>query len=161
MGVMHGLDERRLRQQMDAIDRLNEKLEGIKLLKGIEVDILEDGKLALPDSLLAELDLVVGAIHSHFDLSERRRTMRVLRALDRPAFSILAHPSGRRIRQRRPLMLDFERILSVAKARPCFVELDAQAERLDLDDLNCRLARDVLNARPLTEVRQLLKTTLG
>lgn len=142
LGVVHGLDERRLRQQMQAIDRLNAELKGIRLLKGVEVDILEDGSLALPDALLAELDLVVGAIHGHFDLSESRQTMRVLRAMDHRAFSILAHPSGRLIGERRPLALDFERILAVAKARPCFVELDSQPKRLDLDDVRCRLARE-------------------
>jgi DNA polymerase (family 10) len=142
LGILHGLDERRVRQQMDAIDRLNEELVGLKLLKGIEVDILEDGSLALPDSLLAELDVVIGAVHGHFDLSESRQTMRVLRAMDRRAFSILAHPSGRLIGERAPLKLDFERVLKVAKARPCFVELDSQPKRLDLDDLKCRLARE-------------------
>jgi DNA polymerase (family 10) len=142
LGVVHGLDERRLRQQMEAIDRLNAELKGIRLLKGVEVDILEDGSLALPDSLLAELDLVVAAIHGHFDLSESRQTMRVLRAMDHRAFSILAHPSGRLIGERRPLALDFERIIAVAKARPCFVELDSQPRRLDLDDVRCRLAHE-------------------
>jgi len=142
LGAVHGLDERRLRRQMEEIDRLNAQLKGIRLLKGIEVDILEDGSLALPDSLLAELDLVVGAIHGHFDLSESRQTMRVLRAMDHRAFSILAHPAGRLIGERRPLALDFERIFAVAKARPCFVELDSQPRRLDLDDVKCRLARE-------------------
>ena len=142
LGVVRGLDERRLRQQMEDIDRLNSELKGIRLLKGIEVDILEDGSLALPDPLLAELDLVVGAIHGHFDLSEGRQTMRVLRAMDHRAFSILAHPGGRLIGERPPLALDFERILGVAKARPCFVELDSQPKRLDLDDLKCRLAHE-------------------
>ena len=196
LGIVHGLDERRLRKQMEAIDRLNAELKGIRLLKGIEVDILADGSLALPDALLAELDLVVAAVHSHFDLSASRQTMRVLRAMDHRAFSILGHPGGRLIGERRPLALDLERILKAAKARPCFMELDSQPQRLDLDDMQCRLAReqgvlvsiasdahaaaqfdylgggtlqarrgwltaaDVVNTRPLTEVRRLLKSTI-
>jgi DNA polymerase (family 10) len=142
LGVVHGLDEHRLRRQMDEIDRLNTQLKGITLLKGIEVDILEDGDLALPDALLAGLDIVVAAIHGHFDLSERRQTARVLRALDHRALSVLAHPGARRIGARRPIALDFERVLKAAAARPCFVELNAQPERLDLDDVECRLARE-------------------
>ena len=142
MGMVHGLDERRLRAQMKAIDRLNGELRGIQVLKGIEVDILEDGSLALPDALLAELDLVVAAVHSHFDLSENRQTTRVLRALDHRAVSILGHPGGRLIGERQPLALNYSRIFDAAKARPCFMELDAQPQRLDLDDLRLRQSRD-------------------
>jgi DNA polymerase (family 10) len=142
LAIVHGLDERRLRRQMEAIDRLNAELKGIRLLKGIEVDILADGSLTLPDTLLAELDLVVAAVHSHFDLSESRQTTRVLKAMDHRAFSILGHPGGRLLGERRPLALDLERILKAARARRCFVELDSQPQRLDLDDIGCRLAHE-------------------
>jgi DNA polymerase (family 10) len=195
LGMVKGLDERRLRQQMEAIDRLNEK-PGITLLKGIEVDILEDGRLALPDDLLSELDVVVGAIHSHFDLTEQKQTRRILRAMEHRAFSILGHPSARLIGERHPIALNMQRICSAAKSRPCYLELDGQPDRLDLDDTNCRLARehgvlvsiasdahhsaqfanlnfgviqarrgwlraqDVLNTKPLAEVRRLLRATM-
>lgn len=195
LGVVKGLDERRLRQQMEAIDGLNEKLD-ITLLKGVEVDILEDGKLALPSDLLAELDVVVAAIHSHFDLTEQQQTRRVLRAMEHPAFGILGHPGARLIGERRPIALDMQRICQAAKERPCYLELDSQPNRLDLDDAHCRLAReygvlvsiasdahhgsqfeyldygvvqarrgwlraqDVLNAKPLAEVRRLLRATM-
>ena len=140
--VAHGLDVRRLRQQMEAIDRLNERLRGIVLLKGIEVDILADGKLDLPDSVLGELDLVVGAVHSAFDLPPAKQTERMLRAMDHPNFSILAHPNGRLLGTRDAYAFDFERVLRHAKERGCFLELNAQPERLDLFDTQCRQAKE-------------------
>ena len=95
-----GLDSARLLQQTEAIDRLNATLSGITILKGIEVDILEDGNLDLPDDVLGRLDLVVGAVHSLFKLSKQKQTDRILKAMDHPHFSILAHPSGRLIGRR-------------------------------------------------------------
>lgn len=140
--VAHGLDPRRLAEQCDAIDRLNEKLDGIVLLKGIEVDILEDGQLDLPDSALARLDLVVGAVHSRFELPRAKQTERILRAMDNRYFTLLAHPSGRVIESRAPYDVDMLRILRHARARGCFLELNAHPERLDLLDTQCRLAKD-------------------
>jgi DNA polymerase (family 10) len=98
--VTHGLDEKRLLQQIEEIDCLNQRLKGITVLKGIEVDILEDGSLDLPDPILAQLDLVIGAIHSKFHLSRAKQTTRILKAMDHPHFSMLAHPSGRLLEQR-------------------------------------------------------------
>jgi DNA polymerase (family 10) len=142
LGLVKGLDERRLRRQMEAIDRVNEKARGIRLLKGIEVDILEDGRLALPDSVLAELDVVVASIHSHFDLGKQKQTARVLRALEHRSLTVLGHPSARLIGERRPIALDMERICAAAKSRPCYLELNCQPQRLDLDDVHCRLSRE-------------------
>lgn len=140
--MAHGLDERRLRRQGEAIDRLNERLSGFTVLKGIEVDILEDGKLDLPDSALAHLDLVVGAVHSRFHLSRVRQTERILRAMDRPHFTMLAHPSGRLIPAREPYDVDMARVIRKAAERGCFLELNAHPERLDLLDSYCRMAKD-------------------
>lgn len=142
LGVVKGLDERRLRRQMEAIDRMNEKARAIRLLKGIEVDILEDGRLALPDSVLAELDVVVASIHGHFDLGKQKQTARVLRALEHRSLTVLGHPSARLIGERRPIALDMERICAAAKSRPCYLELNCQPQRLDLDDVHCRLSRE-------------------
>jgi len=142
LGIYRGLDVRRLRRQMETIDRLNEKLRGFTLLKGIEVDILEDGALALPESVLAELDLVVASIHSHLDLGEQKQTKRVLRAMEHRAFSILGHPSARLIGERNAMALDMERICAAAKSRPCYLELNGMLQRLDLNDVHCRLARE-------------------
>ena len=140
--VARGLDPRRLLEQMDAIDALNERLQGITLLKGIEVDILEDGSLDLPDRVLGRLDLVVGAVHSHFHLSRRKQTERIVRAMDHPHFSILAHPTGRLIDLREPYDVDMLAILRHARQRGCFVELNAHPERLDLLDVHCMMARE-------------------
>ena len=140
--VARGLDEDRLLRQIEEIDRLNETLHGITLLKGIEVDILEDGRLDLPDRVLARLDLVVGAVHDHFGLSAKKQTARILRAMEHKYFSILAHPSGRLLLRREAYAVDMPRVIEAARERGCFLELNAQPLRLDLNDTHCRLARE-------------------
>lgn len=140
--VVHGLDERRLLEQVEAIDRLNETLNGITLLKGIEVDILEDGRLDLPDQVLRRLDLVVAAVHTRFDLPRKKQTERILRAMDSPCFTLLAHPTGRLLLEREGYDVDMARIIRHARQRGCFLELNSQPKRLDLDEQHCRLARD-------------------
>lgn len=140
--IAHGLDSKRLGAQLDAIDRLNESLRGIVLLRGIEVEILEDGRLDLSDAVLGRLDLVVGAVHSAFGLSRARQTARVQRAMDHPNFSILAHPNGRLFGTRGPCEIDMERVIRHARERGCFLELNSQPERLDLFDLQARQAKD-------------------
>jgi DNA polymerase (family X) len=142
LGIVRGLDADRLARQCDDIDALNERLRGFTVLKGIEVDILEDGRLALPDATLEKLDVVIIAVHSHFDLSEARQTARVLRALERPRASILAHPSGRVLGERGPLALDFDRVLQAMRDRGCYLEVDGQPLRLDLDDVHVKAAHD-------------------
>lgn len=142
LAVAHGLDAEHLARQIDLVDEMNEQLTGITLLKGIEVDIREDGTLDLPDSVLARLDLVVGAVHQHFALPAAQQTDRLLRAMDHPHFSILAHPTARLLGERAPIAFDLERVLRHARERGCFLELNAQPSRLDLDDHACRMARD-------------------
>jgi len=141
--VANGLDEKRLRKQIEAIERLNDELEDIVILKSIEVDILEDGTLDLPDSVLKELDLTVCSIHSGFSLPRKKQTERVLRAMDNRCFNILAHPTGRLIGERDPYEIDIERVMEAAKESGCFLEVNAQPVRLDLDDAACRMARDM------------------
>jgi DNA polymerase (family 10) len=140
--MVDGLDERRLLAQMEEIDRLNAKLKGLRLLKGIEVEILEDGRLDLPDSVLEKLDLVIGSIHSHFRLPERRQTERILRAMDQRFFSILGHPSGRLINEREPYAVDLSAVIRNARGRGCFLELNANPQRLDLTDTYCQMAKE-------------------
>lgn len=140
--IARGLDSVQLTKQIDEIDRLNEQLKGITLLKGIEVDILEDGSLDLPDWVLGKLDLVVGAVHSRFGLSRARQTERILRAMDHPHFTLLAHPSGRLIDKREPYDVDMLRIIRKAKERGCYLELNAHPERLDLLDTYCQAAKE-------------------
>lgn len=140
--VAHGLDPIELAKQCDEIDHLNAQLDGIVLLKGIEVDILEDGSLDLPDTVLARLDLVIGAVHSHLGLPRAKQTARILRAMDSRHFTLLAHPSGRLIGQREACDVDMLRIIRHAKQRGCFLELDSQPERLDLLDSHCQSAKE-------------------
>lgn len=140
IGIVRGLDASRLARQGEAIDALNERLRGFTVLKGAEVDILEDGRLALPDAALERLDIVVIAVHSHFDLPESKQTARILRALERPSVSILAHPSGRLLGEREPYPLDFERVLEAVRERGCFLEVNGQPLRLDLDDVHIKAA---------------------
>lgn len=140
--VAHGLDSSRLLRQMDKIDELNEAIEGIVLLKGAEVDIYEDGALDLPEDVLARLDVVVGAVHSRFDLPRAQQTRRVLRALACPHLDILAHPAGRLIGGREPMELDMPRIVRRAREAGVVLELNASPDRLDLTDVYCRMARD-------------------
>jgi DNA polymerase (family X) len=191
--IAHGLDAKRLRTQIAEIDRLNARLDGITVLKSSEVDILEDGSLDLPDSILRELDFTVCAVHSHFNLSRERQTERIMRAMDNPLFTIFAHPTGRLIEARPPCELDLDRLIGAAKERGCFLEVNAQPDRLDLDDVACKMAKemgvklavstdahgpndfgfiqlgidqarrgwlepeDVINTRPLGELRKLLQ----
>jgi len=141
MAFAHGLDANGLLRQMDRIDEFNAKLQGFVLLKGVEVDILEDGTLDLPQDVLRRLDVVVGAVHSGFGLSQEKQTARLLRAMDSPCFSILAHPTGRLINERAPYGVDLPRVIRHARERGCFLELNAQPTRLDLTDLACRMAK--------------------
>jgi DNA polymerase (family 10) len=143
VAMAHGLDAKRLAEQIRQIDRLNAKLEGIRLLKSCEVDILENGSLDLPDGILRELDLTVCSIHYKLNLPPERQTERILRAMDNPFFRILGHPTGRLINQRPPSDIDIERILRAAAERACFLEVNAQPERLDLSHVHCKLAKEL------------------
>ncbi len=140
--VAHGLDADRVLRQVEAIDELNGRLKGFRVLKGIEVDILEDGRLYLPDSVLGRLDLVIGAVHSGFELPRQKQTDRILKAMDHRYFSLLAHPSGRLLGERGAYDVDMMRVIRHAAERGCYLELDSQPKRLDLDDNYCRIARD-------------------
>lgn len=141
--VANGLDKKRLLQHIKAMDKLNDKLDNIRLLKSIEVDIMDDGSLDLPDSVLKQLDLRVCSIHYKFNLSRRKQTERVLRAMDNPHFNIFAHPSGRLINEREAYDIDLERIMQGARERGCFLEVNAHPDRLDLTDDACLLAREI------------------
>lgn len=140
LGMVRGLDASRLARQINEIDALNSSPSGITLLKGIEVDILEDGSLALPDSMLKGLDVVVASVHDHFGLSRRRQTDRLLRAIDRPYVSVLGHPMSRLIEERAAIDCDWAKVFRRAHERPLYLELNSQPARLDLDDVLVREA---------------------
>lgn len=141
--LTNGQDERRLRKQMEAIQRLNAKLRGLRLLTGAEVDILEDGSLDLPDDLLRDLDVTVCSVHSKFTLPPEKQTERVLRAMEHPSFRILGHPTGRLLLRRKGHPLDVDRLIARAKELGRVFELNSQPDRLDLDEIACRRAKEV------------------
>ena len=141
--IAHGLNVKRLATQIEEIDRLNQQLQHFKILKGAEVDILENGSLDLPNGILGQLDLTVCAVHYKFNLSRRKQTERIIRAMDNPYFNILAHPTGRLLNEREPYDLDMEQIMAAALERGCFLEVNAQPVRLDLTDLHCKMAKDM------------------
>jgi DNA polymerase (family 10) len=143
LSMTHGFDAKRLAIRNEEIDRLNEKLEGFIVLKSIEVDILEDGSLDLPNSILKELDLTVCSVHSKFNLPREKQTERITRAMDNPYFNIFAHPSGRLIDEREPYDVDMERVMEAAKERGYVMEVNAHPDRLDLSDVHCKLAKDM------------------
>ena len=141
--VAHGMDEKRIRAQLEEIDALNETLKGITILKSAEVDILEDGSLDMPRSVLETLDLTVCSVHTKFNLSRQKQTQRILKAMEDPHFTILAHPTGRLIGLREPYAIDMEAVIAQAKERGCILELNAQPDRLDLNDIHCKMAKEM------------------
>lgn len=141
--VAGGLDEKQVFENIKRTDKLNENFKDFTILKGIEVDILEDGSLDLSDKVLKELDIVVAAIHYKFNLSREEQTERILRAMDNPYLNIIAHPTGRLINEREPYDIDLEKIMQKAKENNCILEINSQPSRLDLNDLNSRKAKEM------------------
>jgi DNA polymerase (family 10) len=184
VAMAHGLDPARLTRQIREIDRINGRLSGITILKGIEVDILKDGDLDLPDTAL---------VHSFFDLPREAQTRRVIRAMQNRHVSIIGHPTGRLIGSRAAYDIDMERVVAAARELGCHLEINAQPDRLDLNDIHARAAKeagvrlaistdahsvdgfrnmrfgvgqarrgwltadDVINTRPLNELRKMLR----
>jgi DNA polymerase (family 10) len=143
VSMAHGLNAADLAEEIAEIDRLNSRLKDFVVLKAIELDILVDGSLDLPDEILKELDFTACSVHYNVNLSREKQTERIIRAMDNPHFNILAHPTGRLINKRDPYEVDLERLMAAAKERGCFMELDAQPDRLDLADIYCKLAKDM------------------
>ena len=143
LSVARGLDEKRALKELEEIDRVNEKVDGITLLKGMEVDILEDGSLDMSDEVLKELDIVLIAVHYKFNLSKQKQTERILKAFENPYVNILAHPTGRMIGLREPMELDMHMILKRAKEYNIHMEINAQPERLDLNDIYAKMAKEM------------------
>jgi DNA polymerase (family 10) len=140
--VANGMDEKRTLEQIKKIRAAQESVPGIRLLAGIEVDILKTGKLDLDDEVLAQLDVVVASVHSYMNQGRAEMTERILAALENPYVQILAHPTGRLVLRRDPFDYDMERILDAAKAHGVVVECNAFPDRLDLKDVHLRMARE-------------------
>ncbi|MRI83944.1 MAG: DNA polymerase/3'-5' exonuclease PolX [Nitratiruptor sp.] len=138
-----GPSPQELLRQLDEIARLNRELEGITILSGIEVDILPDGSLDMDPAILQRLDVVIGAIHSHFRLPRELQTKRLLRAMEEPSLTILAHPTGRIIDKRPPMELDLEAIFTQAARLGVAMEINGQPDRLDLPDIQIKMAKEL------------------
>jgi DNA polymerase (family 10) len=132
-GYAHGMSEDTVLRQHDEIERLNRELQGIVVLKGVESDILDDGRLDYEDRFLERFDFVVASIHSRFNLNRKEMTRRICRALEHPATVILGHPTGRLLLQREPYEVDMDEVLETAAAHRVAVEINANPHRLDLD----------------------------
>jgi DNA polymerase (family X) len=139
--IAGGLSPEKLWEQIRFIDRLNERLDGIRILKSAEVDILADGSLDYSDELLSQLDYTVCSIHSRFGMGRADQTERLLRAMDNRHFHILGHATGRLLLKRPGYELDMDRVISHALQRGCCFEINSSPDRLDLSAENARLAR--------------------
>jgi len=140
--VAGGQTEKEILKELEHIDRLNSKLKGFRVLKGAEVDILPDGSLDYPDSVLKELEVVIAAIHSNFKMEREKMTKRIIRALQNKYVSILSHPTGRLIGKRDPYQVDIEDIIKAAKDTGTYLELNSFPDRLDLSDVHCKRAKE-------------------
>ena len=140
--IANGLDEDRITEQFKEIDKLNEKLDEIEILKGAEVNIDSNGKLDLNNSILKELDVVIASIHSGFKNTKQKLTDRIITAMHNDYVNIIGHPTGRIIHQREALDLDLTEIFNVASDFGIHMELNSYPNRLDLSDLNCRKAKN-------------------
>ena len=156
VAVAHGLTSERFKMQWDEIDEINADFEKeakrsagllksartFKIFKGVECDILPDGRMDLPDSILKKMDIVIASVHSRFNMSEKEMTERVLNAFKNPYVKIFGHPSGRLINRREPYHIDMEKIIDAAVHRGIALEINSQPDRLDLQDYYCKMARD-------------------
>jgi len=138
--VAHGLDDGRMREHMEKIEKAEKKV-GIRLLKGAEVNITKEGELDLGNAVLKDLDVVIAAVHSHFNQPKEEMTKRILNALDNENVDIFAHPTGRLIGQREPYNVDLEKVIDFCVENSKILEIDAFPDRTDLNDEHIRIAK--------------------
>jgi len=142
-GIAHGLSDERLRQQIEEIKQLNKQLKGIRLFTGMEVDIRADGSIDLPEELLADLDIVIAAIHSAMNQSQEQITRRILGAMENPHIDVIAHPTCRLLGEREPVAVDMEAVFRAAAKYDKALEINAMPNRLDLKDIHVYRAREL------------------
>ncbi len=141
--IAGGLSLERLHEQMEEIDRINAKSKGMRILKSAEVDILSDGKLDYPDTVLNKLDIVIASIHTGFAQPEDRVTGRIIAAIKNPHVDIIAHPTGRLIGERDPYKVNMEKVMQAAARQGKALEINAYYLRLDLNHIHCRMAQEM------------------
>jgi len=134
LAMTGGADEKKLLKQMAEIDKIQKKFKNIKILKGAEVNIGKDGSLDIEDKVLAKLDVVGAAVHSHFKLSRADETRRVIKAMENPNVDIIFHLTGRIINRREPIEINIDEIIKAAKRTGTILEIDAYPDRLDIKD---------------------------
>lgn len=132
--VAGGLSPEDIKEQHREIELIRDKLDGFTILKGIEVDILPDGSLDMPEDVLKDLDIVIASIHTNFRMEEKEMTERIIKAISNRYVNILAHPTGRILLERDPYKVDIERVLKVAGERGVIMEINSSPERLDLNE---------------------------
>ena len=140
MPIVNGLNEQRLRDQAKEIDGLNEKLSGIRILKGAEVDIAGDGRLKADRSALKDLDVVVASVHGTFKQTKKEMTRRLISAMETGLVSIIGHPTSRKINAKNPCEIDFDEVFEASKRTGTYLEINSSPARLDLNDTNAGLA---------------------
>lgn len=138
--IAWGMDENRVKMQMKEIDEVNEAIEGITVLKGVEVNINSEGKLDIGNDVLKDLDVVLAAVHSGFRQDKEQMTQRIVSAMENEHVDIIAHPTGRKIQERTSYDLDFNRVFEVAQETGTILEINSQPNRLDLSDINVKRA---------------------
>lgn len=139
----HGLKHEDILRQHEEIDTINKKLKSIKILKGIESDILPDGSLDYDESILGKFDYVIASIHSSFNMNNEEMTNRIIKAIENKYTRILGHPSGRLLLSREPYGVNMERILKSCAMHQVAVEINANPHRLDLDWRFCKMAKEM------------------
>lgn len=141
--IARGLDEGRLREQIEKIKEINSRNEGIRILTGIEVDILTDGSLDFDDEILKELDVVIASVHSGFKQDQKTLTSRIVNACHNPYVNIIAHPTGRLLGRRGPYDVDMDKVLEAAAKTGTVLEINASPDRLDLNDVYVKRAMEM------------------
>ncbi len=140
--IAKGLEIERLLKQMEEIDKLNRELFPFKIFKGSEVDIKHDGTLDYPDEVLKQLDFVIASIHSGFKDDEKKMTKRILNAIENKYVTMIAHPTGRILNAREPYNVNIIEVFKMAAKTNTFLEINAYFDRLDLNDVNIRIAKE-------------------
>ena len=141
--VAGGLDEKGLAKHLQEIEKVGRQISGMRILKGVEVDILADGSLDLKDDIFKECDVVLASVHSRFNMEEGEMTRRIIKAIQNPHVSILAHPTGRLILEREAYKVNLKEVFRAAIDRGVVLEINAYPDRLDLRDVDARMAKEM------------------